>query len=119
MILSYTIEIAMGLLSVIATLLMYLIKRTNSRVDKLDSDLQDHRVEDASTLHELSMTISLRYSKLTYERWWEVLESLYVILRITLETKIRRVKGMGYTMGPEINKNPVYTPYNAFKLYSC
>jgi hypothetical protein len=47
MILSYTIEIAMGLLSVIATLLMYLIKRTNNRVDKLDSDLQDHRVEDA------------------------------------------------------------------------
>ena len=47
MILSYTIEIAMGLLSVIATILMYLIKRTISRVDKLDSDLQDHRVEGA------------------------------------------------------------------------
>lgn len=37
----------MGLLSVIATLLMFLIKRMNGRIDKLDNDLQDHRVEDA------------------------------------------------------------------------
>ena len=47
MLLSYTIEIAMGLLSVIATLLIFLIKRMNGRIDKLDNDLQDHRVEDA------------------------------------------------------------------------
>lgn len=47
MLLSYTIEIVMGLLSVIATILMFLIKRMNGRIDKLDNDLQDHRVEDA------------------------------------------------------------------------
>ena len=43
----YLIEISLALLSVVSSLLMYFIKRTNNRIDKVDTELQNHRVEDA------------------------------------------------------------------------
>lgn len=43
----YLIEISLALLSVVSSLLMYFIKRTNNRIDKVDTELQNHRVEGA------------------------------------------------------------------------
>lgn len=47
MLLEYSIEIAMALLSLISTLLGILYKRMQTKIDKLEGDLQNHRVEDA------------------------------------------------------------------------
>lgn len=47
MFVEYALEIGLGLFSAISTLLMFLVKRTYNRVDKLEQGLHEHRVEDA------------------------------------------------------------------------